>query len=86
MRFVSVKSLEQQNIQAFRRMCSLVVERRTAQVNEIRGLLLEYGIEIPKGRAAVSRRLPEIMEDAENGLGARLRAELSELAEELRDL
>jgi len=86
MRFVSVKSVEQQDIQAMHRMRSLVVERRTAQVNQIRGLLLEYGMEIPKGRAAVSRRLPEILEDAENGLSARLRAELSELAEELRHL
>jgi transposase len=86
MRFVSVKSVEQQDIQAMHRMRSLVVERRTAQVNQVRGLLLEYGMEIPKGRAAVSRRLPEILEDAENGLSARLRAELSELAEELRHL
>jgi transposase len=86
MRFVSVKSVEQQDIQAIHRMRSLVVERRTAQVNQIRGLLLEYGIEIPKGRATVSRRLPEILEDAENGLSARLRAEVSELAEELRHL
>jgi len=86
MRFVAVKSVEQQDIQAIHRMRSLIVERRTAQVNQIRGLLLEYGIEIPKGRAAVSQRLPEILEDAENGLSARLRAELSELAAELRHL
>ena len=76
MRFVSVKSVEQQDIQAIHRMRTLIVERRTAQVNQIGGLLLEYGIEIPKGRAAVSRRRPEILEDAENGLSARLRTEL----------
>ncbi len=86
MRFVAVKSIEQQDIQAIHRMRSLVVERRTAQVNQIRGLLLEYGIEIPQGRAAVGRCLAEILEDVDNGLSDRFRAELRELAEELRHL
>jgi transposase len=86
MRFVAVKSVEQQDIQAIHRMRSLAVERRTAQINQVRGLLLEYGIEIPQGRASVMRRLPEILEDAENGLSAYFRAQLGELAEELRHL
>jgi transposase len=86
MRFVAVKSVEQQDIQAIHRMRSLVVERRTAQVNQIRGLLLEYGIEMPQGRAAVGRCLAEILEDAANGLSDRFRAELRGLAEELRHL
>ncbi|SDX66102.1 Transposase [Thiocapsa roseopersicina] len=86
MRFVAVKSVEQQDIQAIHRMRSLSVERRTAQINQVRGLLLEYGVEIPKGRTAVMRRIPESLEDAENGLSERFRAELSELAEELRHL
>jgi transposase len=86
MRFVAIKSVEQQDIQAIHRMRSLVVERRTAQVNQIRGLLLEYGIEIPQGRAAVGRGLAEILEDAANGLSDRFRAELRELAEELHHL
>jgi transposase len=86
MRFVAVKTLEQQDVQAIHRMRSLTVERRTGQINQIRGLLLEYGLEIPQGRAALARRLPEILEDAENGLSARFRAELSVLAEELRHL
>lgn len=86
MRFVAVKSEEQQDIQATHRMRSLVVERRTAQVNQIRGLLLEYGIEIPQGRAAVGQHLPDILEDPANGLSGRFRAELRGLAEELRHL
>ena len=86
MRFVAVKSVEQQNIQALHRMRSLAVEQRTAQVNQIRGLLLEYGIEIAKGRAAVRGRLAEILEDADNGLSALFRAELHGLADQLRHL
>ena len=38
------------------------------------------------GRAAVNRHLPEILEDGENGLSARFRAELAQLADELRHL
>ena len=49
-------------------------------------MLLEYGIEIPQGRAAVGRGLAEILEDAANGLSDRFRAELRGLAEELRHL
>lgn len=86
MRFVAVKSVEQQDLQAIHRMRSLTVERRTAQVNQVRGLLLEYGIEIPQGRAVLMRRLPEILEDTENGLSERFRAELNRLLEELRHL
>jgi transposase len=86
MRFVAVKTVEQQDVQAIHRMRSLTVERRTAQINQIRGLLLEDGLEIPQGRAAVARRLPEILEDAENGLSERFRAELNALAAELRHL
>lgn len=86
MRFVAIKTLEQQDIQATHRMRRLTVERRTAQVNQVRGLLLEYGIDIPQGRAALMRRLPEILEDAENGLSARFRAELNTVLEELRHL
>jgi len=44
------------------------VKARTAQANQIRGLLGEFGIVIPKGIGHVSERVPEILEDAENGL------------------
>jgi transposase len=86
MRFVAVKTVEQQDIQALHRMRSLAVERRTAQVNQVRGLLLEYGIDIPQGCGALKRRLPDILEESENGLSERFRAELNALAEELRHL
>lgn len=86
MRFVAIKSVEQQDIQALHRLRSLVVGRRTAAVNQLRGLLLEYGIEVAQGRATLMRRLPEILEDAENGLSDRLRGELHLALDELRHL
>ena len=83
MRFVSIKEVEQQDIQCLHRIRSQVVGNRTAQVNQIRGLLMEYGIDIPKGRTQVRKRLPLILEDAENGLTIRFRALLSGLYDEL---
>ncbi len=55
MRFVAIKSVEQQDIQAIHRMRSLVVERRTAQVNQIRGLLLEYAISMRASLITMSK-------------------------------
>lgn len=86
MRFVAVKEPMQQDIQAVHRMRSLAVARRTAQVNQIRGLLLEYGIEIPVGRTKVRERLPEILEDGGNGLSDFFRRELFLLWQELGHL
>jgi transposase len=82
-RFVPVKRIEQQDIQSMHRIRSLLVARRTAQANQIRGLLLEYGIIIPKGIARIRTRMPEILEDAENKLTALFRELLSELYEEM---
>ncbi len=86
MRFVPIKRVEQQDLQAIHRMRSQAVEQRTAQVNQIRGLLAEYGITIPQGRAHVRPCLAAILEDAENGLSALFRASLQGLAEELLHL
>ncbi len=83
MRFVAIKETVQQDTQSLHRIRSLAVGRRTAQVNQIRGLLLEYGIEIPQGRRNVRSRLPEILEDVENGLNPLFRELLSGLYEEL---
>lgn len=86
MRFVPIKAIEQQDMQSIHRMRSLVVARRTALINQTRGLLLEYGIDVPKGRSKLLKRLPEILEDAENGLTELFREELFGLYEELHHL
>jgi transposase len=49
MRFVPAKSIEQQDIQSLHRIRSQAVARRTAQANQIRGLLMEYGLIMPQG-------------------------------------
>ena len=49
MRFVPVKDVEQQDIQALHRIRERLIGERTALVNEVHGLMNEYGIVIPKG-------------------------------------
>ena len=83
MRFVPSKSLEQQDIQSLHRIRSQAVARRTALANQIRGLLMEYGIVIPKGISHVRKQLPRIMEDAENELTFLFREMLNELYDEM---
>ena len=77
MRFVPIKSIEQQDIQSIHRVRSLLVSRRTAQANQIRGLLMEYGITIPVGIAHVRATIPGILEDATNALTPLFRALLN---------
>ena len=84
MRFVPIKTVEQQDVQNVHRQRERIKKARTALVNQVRGLLAEYGIVINKGVAAVRKGLPEVLEDAENGLTQLSRELFAELLEELR--
>jgi transposase len=79
MRFVPEKCIEQQDMQSLHRIRSQIVARRTAQANQVRGLLLEYGIMIPKGISYIRRQIPLILEDADNGLSDLFRQLLNDL-------
>ena len=86
MRFVAVKSVEQQVMQAEHRIRARLIKARTALSNEIRGLLGEFGIVLPVTLANLHKAIPELLEDAENGLLADFRKLLSMLGEELSRL
>src|SRR6266516_7801737 len=49
MRFVPAKDVDQQDIQALHRVRERLISERTALVNEVHGLMHEYGIVMPKG-------------------------------------
>jgi len=83
MRYVSSKTIAQQDIQLLHRIRQRQVQQRTALVNQIRGQLLEYGIAIPKGISQVRSRLAGILEDAENELTPWARALFHAVREEL---
>lgn len=79
MRFVAAKTPEQQAVLHWHHSRQLLVRQRVAYGNHMRGVLLEYGIALPVGVKVLSRRLPEILEDAENGLPMMTRRLLSQL-------
>ena len=86
MRFVPVKDIEQQTVLALHRARQGFVVERTAQSNQMRGLLYELGIVIPKGIAYIEMQLPQILEDAENGLPDISRSLFARLFEHFRQL
>lgn len=86
MRFVAIKTVEQQVVQAEHRIRSRLVKSRTALTNEIRGFLAEFGVIVAKSLGPLRRALPELLEDAENGLPGDFRVLLLGLSEELRAL
>jgi len=83
MRFVAIKTIEQQDIQAVHRIRSGLVQQRTAKVNQIRGLLAEYGIVVERRVETLRKALPLLLEDAENGLSFDFRALLQSLQQDL---
>ena len=86
MRFVPVKTPDNQAVLALHRARQGFVKARTAQANQIRGLLSEYGIVLPQGIARIAGRLPSILEDGENALPMTFRQLLHRLGEHLKML
>ena len=86
MRFVPIKNGEQQAVLALHRARQGFVKARTAQANQIRGLLAEYGIVIPQGIGHIATHLPDILEDGENGLPGVFRQLIDRLGAHLKEL
>ena len=86
MRFVAVKTVEQQDMQAVHRIRQSLIKERTAKANQIRGLVYERGVVAPREISALRRAVPEWLEDATNGLTPRLRALVASLYDDLRRL
>jgi transposase len=86
MRFVPIKSDEQLDLQSLHRVRERWVMRRTAVINQIRGLLLERGITVRQGRGYIDAALPGILEDASAQLSGALRVLLMQLRLELDHL
>ena len=86
MRFVTVKSVEQQDIQATHRIRAELITQRTAKANQIRGLVAEYGLVAPMHLRSLRAAIPCWLEDAENGLTGDFRSLLQGVWEDLRAL
>ncbi len=86
MRFVPIKNIEQQAILSVHRARQGFVKARTAQANQIRGLLSEFGIIMPQGIKSIAQRMPDILEDGENGLPGTMRRLLERLNDNLKEM
>lgn len=86
MRFVQVKSVEQQAVLSLHRVRQGYVKSRTAQGNQIRGLLAEFGLIIPQGLNSICKRVPELIEDATNELNGSMRQLIQALVAHLKEL
>ena len=86
MRFVPVKNVEQQAVLALHRVRQGFVKARTAQANQIRGLLGEFGIIIPQGIGYIASRVPDLIEDASNELPGTFRLLVQRLLDHLKEL
>lgn len=86
MRFVPIKNVEQQAVLALHRVRQGFVKARTAQANQIRGLLGEFGLIIPQGIGYIGTRVPELIEDASNDLPGAFRILVQRLLDHLKEL
>jgi transposase len=83
MQFVAIKEPLQQDIQSLHRIRDRHIKNQTALANEIRGLLMEYGIVFPQGIEHVRAGLPAVLQQKDNELAAIIRGALADLHSEL---
>lgn len=86
MRFVATRSVAQQDLLTIHRLREQAIKWRTALANQTRGLLGEYGLVVAQGLGKLRRRLPELLEDAENELTPLAREHFAEVHAQLLSL
>jgi transposase len=86
MKYVPIKSIEQQDILLLHRARALLIKQRTALSNQIRGLLAEFGVILPKGLTYIRNEMAGILEDAGNELTTRGRAVFNRLYDQFKAL
>ena len=86
MRFVAIKTVDQADLQAVHRSRSPLIKTRTALIDQIRGLLGEYGLVIARSPEQVRPALVGLLDDEQTGLTPFARATFSELYEQLVEL
>lgn len=83
---VPIKNASQQAILSVHRARQGFVKARTAQANQIRGLLAEYGIAIAQGIGHIRKSVPEIIEDGAKDLPGSFRLLIQRLVDHLKEL
>jgi transposase len=86
MRFVPVKTVDQQAVLALHRARQSMVKARTAQGNQIRGLLAEFGLILPQGIRNIYKLVPTLLDEAREQLPGSFRALIERLVDHLKEL
>lgn len=86
MRFVPVKSAEQQSVLMLHRSRDLLIRQRTMLVNALRAHLAEFGIVAPQGIGNVSRLAAVVADESDERVPSLARTALSAIVAQLRDL
>jgi transposase len=86
MRFVPVKTVEQQGVMSLHRIREGLKEERTACINRIRGVLAEFGLVFAKSPKALRAELTDVIEDASNELSGTARLVVQRAFEHWREL
>lgn len=79
---VPVKSLEQQNIQVLHRLRERYISQRTALINQVRGLLSDYGLIASQGLTSFSQLLKRVNEADASQISAIIKDEMAQVADE----
>lgn len=85
-KFVSIKTLEQQDMQSILRVRERYVSNRVSLSNQIRGLLLEYGIDIGKGFSRLKEKVVLLLDGINDQLSIPLKEVLQDCYDEFKDL
>jgi transposase len=83
---VPVSSVLQQDIQTLHRVRQQCIKSRTALVNQLRGLLAQYGIVVPKGIQQVRKRVGRIIAESGSGLTEFCRDVLQDIYQQVGEL
>jgi transposase len=86
MRYVPVKTLDQQDVLSLHRVRSLFVRQRTAAINTVRGLLTEFGIVAGKGIQRVTELRQRTRNASRELLPDEARAAVEEVFDHIEDL
>jgi transposase len=86
MRFVPIKNVEQQAVLALHRVRQGWIKARTAQANQIRGLLSEFGLIVPQGIGHITKSVPALLDEAKGELPGAFHELVLRLLEHFKNL
>jgi len=86
MRFVPIKTVEQQGVMSLHRVREGLKEERTGCINRIRGVLSEFGLVFAKSPKALRAGLADVIEDASNEMSMTARLVVQRAYEHWREL